>query len=268
MTVNEPWQLRGNAAELYEKYLVPTLFIPWGRELLSYIALKPGDRVLDIACGPGSLTRLVAPQLTDLGQVVGFDLNAEMLYVARAQLNQAATWCQGDVVRLPFADASMDVVLCQQSFQFFPDKLGALQEMRRMLKKNGRFALNVSRSLAHNIYIRTLANALERHLDRAAGDSMRAPCHFGEAAPLRELMNTAGFQNSKVYISILTIRHPAPAEFITGQLAATPVASQIDALPETQRTALIQDICDNLLPYTDDSGLAVPYEIHIAVASS
>ena len=58
-----------------------------------------------------------------------------------------------------------------------------------------------------------------------------------------------------------------PAEFIRGQLAATPVADQVAALDAGTRQALVDDICCALQFYINDEGLAAPYEIHIVVVA-
>lgn len=95
---------------------------------------------------------------------------------------------------------------------------------------------------------------------------MRAPCSFGDAELLRSLLMQAGFRTIKLRISILTIRHPGPAELIRGQLAATPVADQVAALDESGRKALVAEILAALQCYIDDDGLAAPYEIHVILA--
>jgi ubiquinone/menaquinone biosynthesis C-methylase UbiE len=61
MDQTERWQLRGTAPAVYERYLVPTLFTPWAVDLLARVALQPGARVLDVACGMGIVARLAAP---------------------------------------------------------------------------------------------------------------------------------------------------------------------------------------------------------------
>jgi ubiquinone/menaquinone biosynthesis C-methylase UbiE len=270
MQPQERWQLRDHGAEAYERYLVPALFTPWARDLLARISLRPQDRVLDVACGTGIVLRLAAHQIGSTGRVMGIDLNRGMLEIASAHAPSGGAteyWLQGDVEALPLADGTFDVVCCQQSVQFFSDKARALQEMRRVLVPGGRFALNVARSLVHNPYMRAFADALEHHVGPHAGRSMRAPCSFGDANALRTLLVQAGFKDIRIHIVIKTIRHASLGEFIPGQLAATPVAADIAALNDTARTALLNEIQLTLQPYTDDDGLAVPYEIHVATAT-
>jgi len=138
--------------------------------------------------------------------------------------------------------------------------------MRRVLAPGRRLALNISRALEYNPYIRALADGLERHIGVEAGNSMRAPCSFGDAEVLRSLLVQAGFSTIKIRISLLTIRYPTPAAFIHGQLAATPVADQMATLDENGREALVNEILAALHGYIDDDGLAAPYEIHVALA--
>lgn len=269
MVTHERWQLSGSGSEAYERYLVPALFTPWAVDLLARVALQPRDRILDVACGTGIVARLAAHQVGASGRVIGLDLNAEMIREARTQsakLEDTVAWLEGHVEMLPLRDATFDVVLCQQSIQFFSDQMKAVQEMKRVLTPSGRFALNVSRALPYNPYIRALADALERHVSPAAGTAMRAPCGFGDAEALRGLLMTAEWRDVRIHIVIQTIRHPSISAFIAGQLAATPVAASIAALDDNAYAALIADICTSLQPYTDDEGLAVPYEIHVAVA--
>ena len=80
MSQPEQWQLSGNAAEMYEHYVVPYLLGPWAPGLA---ALQPGERVLDVACGTRVVARLAAQKVGTTGQVTGLDLNPGMLAVAR-----------------------------------------------------------------------------------------------------------------------------------------------------------------------------------------
>src|SRR5215217_6682792 len=108
MAQHEPWQLEGTAAELYERYLVPAITAFWAADLVRRAAPSAGERVLDIACGTGIVARLAAERM-GAGHVVGLDLNAGMLGVARAAStgsNPPITWLEGSALDLPFPDGS------------------------------------------------------------------------------------------------------------------------------------------------------------------
>ena len=270
MSPHERWQVSGTAAEAYERYLVPTLFTPWAHDLIARAALHPGERVLDVACGTGIVARLAAAHVGVAGHAVGVDLNPGMLAAARAQTPATASarveWRAADANALPCDDATFDVVFCQQGLQFFPDEAHALREMHRVLVPGGRLALSVWRALPYNPYHRTLADAVERHVGPDAGRGMQAPCGCGDAQALRTLLTTVGFRAIRLHIVMLTLRHPSPADYIPGQLAALPFAGAIKALATAVQIALYNDILTALHPYIDDAGLAVPLEAHVTLA--
>ena len=86
MSQSERWQLGGNAPEVYDTELVPAIFVHWAPLLVAKAALRTGERVLDVACGTGVVTRLAAAQVGAEGKVVGLDLNPGML--ARAKVGR------------------------------------------------------------------------------------------------------------------------------------------------------------------------------------
>lgn len=133
------WQLEGNAPLAYDTHIVDVFLQEYSRRLVEVAAIKPGDRVLDVACGTGVVTRLAANKVGSAGQVVGFDLNAGMLTRARASRETAAAieWRMGSATDMPFVDATFDCVTCQHGLQFIPDKVAALSEMHRVLADRG-----------------------------------------------------------------------------------------------------------------------------------
>jgi ubiquinone/menaquinone biosynthesis C-methylase UbiE len=269
MSQQEQWQTSGNAPESYECYVVPTLFTPWATDLVQRVALQTGERVLDVACGTGIVARLAAQHVSPGGAVTGLDLNPGMLSLARTlpQPTDVKTeWREGSAVELPFSNAAFNVVLCQQGLQFFPDRLAALREMHRVLVPGGRLALSVWRPIQYNPYITALGDALERHVNAEVAEGMRTVCALGDAEELRSLLLQAGFRDVRICIAILVMRFASVEAFIPGQFAATPFADAVAALDADARTALLEDVRLALRSYTDDEGVAVPNEAHIAIA--
>src|SRR5688572_18709270 len=102
------WQPDGDRAQNYESYFVPAIFRPWAADLVSRAALRSGERVVDVACGTGIVSRLAAEQVGVRGKVVGLDINPAMLEVANSQRTAGAAieWCQASADAIPFPDAS------------------------------------------------------------------------------------------------------------------------------------------------------------------
>ena len=235
MSGEERWQLSGNAAAFYDRYVM-LIMEPWVRRLVDVATLQPDEQVLDIACGTGFVARFAAQRVGVKGRVVGIDLNPGMIEAARkAEAPTTIDWRIGDAAALPFEDGGFDAVLCQQGLQFFPDRIQALREMRRVLRLGGRLALTVWSAVADTPYAAALAAALTRHVSPEAGSMAQAPHALHDAADLQGLVASAGFRNVQVRPTIATTKLPLPEEFVPGHLAALPIAQAITQLPHDRR---------------------------------
>ena len=275
MSRQEQYQLDGSAPELYERYLVPAVTAVWAADLIERAGLKAGQRVLDVACGSGVVTRLAAAQVGATGRVAGLDINAGMLERARSlhqDIGASIEWHHNDVVAMPFPDGAFDVVLCQLGLQFFPDRPPALREMYRVLVPGGRLALNVYSPIERNPAARALADGLDRHLDPAASVSKRSEHALDDPETVRGLVAGAGFRDLEIHTVTQVVRFPSPTEWLRIQAAATPLAAVIGKLEAGQRTALLEaldrDVGQALELYVDDQGLGFPQECHVVLARS
>jgi SAM-dependent methyltransferase len=258
--------LSASAPELYERCLVPAIFGPWAEDLVVAAAPRPGERVLDVACGTGVVAQAAARRVGATGTVVGLDLNRERLAVASAlPAGEGAViaWRQGDAAALPFPERSFDVVVCQQGLQFFPDRATALGEMRRVLVPGGRLALSVWLPIARSPGFAILAAALDRHISPRLLDG---PFSLGDAAELRTLLIGAGFRDVTVSMATRLARFPSAAAFVEGYLAASFLAGLVAQVDARARAAFVADACAGLEPYEDAAGLAFPMESHLATA--
>lgn len=263
-------QLSASGPENYERTQVPSVFEPLARMFVEHMALRPSQRVLDIACGTGIVARKAAPIVGPTGLVVGVDFNPNMLIVARQNApadGAQIEWRQGDAASLPCSDADFDVVLCQQGLQFFPDKVGALHEMHRVLKKEGVVGICVWRSVEHSPFHLAIAQALRRHCGEAVAQQFQAPFGFGDPDALKSAMIEAGFRNPSIHVETV-IRRLLPAkQSVPSSFASTPVGTAIAALVEGTIDAIVADVTAALFEYVDEAGLTVPQPTHIAIAA-
>ena len=124
MSQDTSWNVYGGTpAEVYERYLAPAIFRPWAELLLDLAVLRPGERVLDVACGTGVVARRAVEKVGAAGRVTGLDINTDMLAMARSS-HAEVEWREASALAMPFPDESFDVVLCQQGLRFFPDRIG------------------------------------------------------------------------------------------------------------------------------------------------
>ena len=248
MAPHEAWQLQGNAAELYQRHLVPAITAIWAEELVARAAPAAGERVLDLACGTGIVARLAALRMGS-GEVVGLDINASVLAVARslpAPAGVAVTWHEGSALDMPFADGAFDVCLCQLGLQFFPDPAAALREVARVLRSDGRLVLSVYDAIETTPLALALSEALDRRIRPGASATKRAEHAMSDAEALRALASGAGFRDVAVDRVTRTIRFPSARLYARIQLTATPLAALVRDLDETAREALADAVATDI----------------------
>lgn len=269
MNMNESPTQAPNPAEVYESFLVPHLFTPWARDLVARSGAKPGEQVLDVACGTGIVVREVLPAIGSNGKVTGVDFNPAMLAVARTRVPAEAPveWYEASAEALPLSDAAFDLVLCQQGLQFFPDKPGAVREFRRVLAPGGRVALSVWRTLEHNPVHEAINEAVVRHL----GTPALAAVFSGDAPKLEALLSGSGFEGITIEPVSMTLRFPSAERFVQlTVLSAAAVLPVFTELGEAQRATLVeaikQDIGPTLQRYTHDDGISFPMAAYVATA--
>ncbi len=129
--------------------------LPRRHEAHLALGLRPGDRVLDLACGTGLNFPDLRKMVGDAGQVVGVDLSPAMLDVAR-RLVAARGWKnvelrEVDAASLPIPDGFFDSVFCAYALNIIPDYERAIQEMKRVLMPGGRFVSLEMESKIHSV---------------------------------------------------------------------------------------------------------------------
>lgn len=151
----------GSVAEIYETCMVPMMFEWYAADLARRVRARSCDRVLEIGAGTGALTRALAAALPPEATIVATDLNRAMLdRAAAARAGREVEWREADAGNLPFADGSVDVVVCQFAAMFFPDKPRAFSEVRRVLAPGGVFLFNVWDRIEDNEFAETVNDAV------------------------------------------------------------------------------------------------------------
>ncbi len=154
----------GSVAELYDSHLVPLIFEPYASDLARRVSALAPSRVLETAAGTGVVTRAMARSLPANVGLLATDLNQSMLDRAAAVgTARPVLWQQADAMRLPFDDASFDIVVCQFGVMFFPDKTRAFSEARRVLRHGGTLLFNVWGRLEENELAHVVTLALAEH---------------------------------------------------------------------------------------------------------
>jgi ubiquinone/menaquinone biosynthesis C-methylase UbiE len=246
-----------SAAENYERYFVPVIGAPLAADLIELAALRPGERVLDVACGTGVVARHALERVGDEGKVVGADINAGMLAVARAIGPEidASNWREASADKLPFPAEAFDVVLCQLGLQFFADRPAAVRELRRVLVPDGRVFVSVPGPIPR--LFAELENAVARHLGSQVSGFVRAVFSLHDPTELQQLLSSAGFQRTKAQSNLATLRLPGPVDFLWQYVHSTPLGAAAAQLDEDARTALQREIVAAWEPFTENNTMTL-----------
>ena len=252
--------------EIYEEHMVPAIFARWAPDLVAAARPQSGERALDVACGTGAVTRLLAERVAPHGRIVGLDLNVGMLEAARAATQgREIEWLEASVVSMPLPDTAFDVVVCQQGLQFFPDKAAALREIRRVLVPSGRLAMSVFRSVEHAPGYRILEEALARRI--GASRAALPPFGLGDAQVIKDLVAGAGFREVHVRAEVKMSRFQSADHFVRSVVGGGP--TMLGALAEQGPQALdaiSAEVIEATSTYLDDEGWATAQVANIITA--
>lgn len=261
------FQIKGNAAEFYDKLPARYLLGPWSKGLVDAAQLQPNDRVIDLACGTGVVTREAAERLGEDGHITGLDLNEGMLAVAREYPKTSACeirWIKASALDTGLTEATYDVALCQQGLQFFPYPLQALAETHRILKESGRLCFSIwAQSGPYNDAV---ADAVRIHIDNETAQRFLQSRDVPSASELRQLFIAAGFREVNVACVERRNRLPSIAEFVAEHLLGVPIADRVRQLSEAQRLALGADAANRMSQFADGEDAVVPDFINLVSA--
>ena len=250
-------------ASAYEQYLGrwSRLFVP---AVLTAAEVARGNRVLDVATGPGEAVLGARAAIQPAGLVIGTDISPAMLTAARARLGEEAFQpVATDGQALAFRDGSFDAVVCQLGLQFFPDPARGLTEFRRVLRAGRCAAVCVISTPDRAPMWGVLADTLSRHLP-----DQRTALHRGfvlaDTERLAHLFRMTGFRDVQVKRETRqgTIEsfdaYWAPIEAGTGQI---PQAYR--ALPESSRRAVREEVQARLAAFESGGRLVMSVEMLI-----
>jgi len=256
----------GNAPQNYQRYFVPAIAAPVADDLMKVVALRPNERVLDVACGTGVVSRLASASVGEGGVVAGLDVNLGMLTVARATTppDMKIEWHEASAQRMPFPDASFDAVLCQMGLQFIPDRQAALIEMRRVLAPGGRLVINLPGPTPAVFEI--LAEALARLIGRQASGFVNQVFSLHDAAEVEGLLTGAGLRDVSVESHNKQLRLPPPRDFLWQFVHSTPLAASVAGAEEERLASLEREVVPRWQRFVEHRALVVQVRMVTATA--
>ncbi len=248
-----PWNLVANG------YADTTMLMlgQYAEEAVASLKLTAGDKVLDVACGPGTVSLMVSKQVTSVDAV---DFSESMLSILNNKINDAGLnniqVHHGDGQDLPYENDSFDAAFSMFGLMFFPDRCKGFSEIYRTLNADGRIAVSSWASVERSPVMQAMFGALrainpDLPVPEMAMESLENPEVFGKE--LRE----AGFQN----VNVQCVRKAFPVESIqefwdSMVQGSAPIVMMKNAMDESEwleKELLALDYLEKLLPVTPTS---------------
>jgi SAM-dependent methyltransferase len=258
----------GELADRIDRQLQPAA--DW---IIEAVSPRPGDRVLELAGGPGTLSILIAARVSPDGTVLHSDFSEEMVKVAWQRFESEGVGgiesrvMDAEQIGLP--DASMDVVLCRMGYMLMADPVAALRESARVLSAGGRLALAVWTDAPANPWVSLAMQAVAAELN-APPPPPDAPglWSLGDRQRVEGLLQDAGLGEVRIEILDGSAEYESTAEWVeaTKRLAG-PVRALFANLEQPVRDAIERRMLEAAKPYEQSDGqLVMPQQMLVASA--
>jgi SAM-dependent methyltransferase len=250
------FQLKPGAPANYE-FAVAPLMAPFIASLIAAV-VRPGQSLLDVACGTGFASRAAAGVIGPAGSLAAIDINPAMVEFARTRWPgelPEVDWHVASALELPFEDASFDAVVCQQGVQFFPDPMAGLREMRRVTRPGGLVGITVWAPVAQSPYLDAQRSLMEGSIGLKPGVFAQA-CPPSGVDGLRAAALEAGWENVIVELVEPTVVFPGFTEYIPAHLGALPWSAPFFELDPAVQAAERAKMRASLADYIDADDVA------------
>ena len=240
------------------------LFQPLTEVALDHAAPQPGERAIDIGCGCGATVLELARRVGTGGHVLGVDISAPMLNLARRRATEAgysqATLIEADLATYGFPSQSFDLAFSRFGVMFFADPVAAFANLRAALKPGGRLVFACFRPLAENRWVLEPLTAVQHLLPPSPAPGPEEPGQFAFADPdrVRRILTAAGFHDVTLtgHDPDMKLGDAKQAADMSSQIG--PIARALMGAPESLRTAVLEALATAYRRFDGPDGVTLP----------
>lgn len=219
----------GDIPAHYDTGLGPMFFEPYALDLAHLISRLAPQRVLELACGTGRITRLLPAVLPGGSTIRATDINPAMLAYARSAFpHPAVEWQQADAVKLPFTDHAYDVVVSGFGVMFYSDRISAYRETLRVLERGGAFVFTCWDDIQYNPMAALVNETLQHFFPDDTPAFYKIPFSYFDEALIDEELRSAGFTSIDIRVKSLTGYNRSAMNAANGLIKGTPAITAIE----------------------------------------
>jgi len=238
-------------------------------KLIAMAGLCNGDKVLDLACGTGAVTKKILIKIGKRGHVIGIDSSSSAVKIAKKwAASKNVDFIVSDAENLPFSK-KFDAITCQYALFFFPNAHKVLQNAKHCLKKGGTLTLAVHGAGDSVPYFSSILEVVVKfvpdYLPSGAPDLDR----FGTKTKLKKEMTRAGFTNIKIKEFVFSYSPGTFSRYWNDYLKylAKPLREKINKLSDAKLNQMRDQIAQKTLPYTKNGKINFPWKVLILTAT-
>ena len=240
------------------------------KKLIELIKIKKSNRVLDVACGTGVVTKEIQKKVGKTGYIVGIDTSTTAIKIAKKwnNKNENLDFINTDAENFTFSK-KFDVITCQYALFFFPNAQKALKNMKKSLKKAGKIGISVHGSKNNVPFFSSILDSATKYIPDYVPPGTPDLDRFGTKSALRTEIKKAGF--SKIIVKEFVF-HYSPGKFEDYwknyiKYIAEPLKEKLNALEYSKRKEFKKSVKEKTIQYTKNNGeILFPWQVLILTA--
>ncbi len=241
-------------------------------KLVHLLDIKKGDRVFDLACGTGVVTKKISKKIGKLGFVVGGDTSVTAIKIAKKWNNSFSNldFVNVDAEHFNFSK-KFDIITCQYALFFFPNAQKALRNMKKNLKKEGKIGITVHGAAKKVPFFSSIFDAVVEFIPDYVPPGSPDLDRFGTKSSLKNEVRKVGFSKITVKDFVFKFNPGTFEDYWRNYLryVAKPLKEKLDTLDRSERKELKNLVRENTKPYTrKNKTIEFPWEVLILTAKN